>query len=97
MRMAALAHNLANANTPRFQSVAVNFEESLRVAEAKGDEALKALRFSFTAGPVYEANDERRIDLLIADASQTAMRYSALVDMLGRRLALRSIALGGQR
>lgn len=97
MRMAAIAHNLANANTPRFQSVTVNFEERLRAAEAKGADALKALRFGFTAGPVYEPNDDRRIDLLIADASQTAMRYSALVDMLGRRLALRQAALGGSR
>lgn len=97
MRMAAIAHNLANANTPRFQSVALNFEERLREAEAKGAEALETLRFSFTAGPVYGPNDERRIDLLIADASQTAMRYSALVDMLGRRLALRQAALGGPR
>lgn len=97
MRMAAIAHNLANANTPRFQSVEVHFEESLRAAEAKGDDALQSLKFGFTAGPVFEPNDDRRIDLLIADASQTAMRYSALVDMLGRRLALRSAALGGQR
>lgn len=97
MRMAAIAHNLANANTPRFQSVAVNFEDSLRAAEAEGDEALQSLRFNFTAGPVYGPNDDRRIDLLISDAAQTAMRYSALVDMLGRRLALRGIALGGQR
>ncbi len=97
IRMAAIAHNLANASTPRFQSVAVNFEDKLREAEAQGDKALQELRFSYEAGPVFEAKDERRIDLLIADASQTAMRYSALVDMLGRRLALRSIALGGQR
>lgn len=97
MRMAAIAYNLANVNTPQFQSVAVDFEEALRAAEAEGGEALKALRFSFTAGPVYGASDDRRIDLLISDAAQTAMRYSALVEMLGRRLALREIALGGQR
>lgn len=97
MRMAALAHNLANANTPQFQSVAVDFEDSLRAAEAQGDDALRSLRFGFTTGPAYGPNDDRRIDLLVADAAQTAMRYSALVDMLGRRLALRGIALGGQR
>jgi flagellar basal-body rod protein FlgB len=97
MRMAALAHNMANVNTPRFRSVEVRFEEQLRAAEAQGDDALDRLRFGFAAGPAFTANDDRRIDLLIADASHTAMRYAALVDMLGRRIALRSAVLGGAR
>ncbi len=96
MRMAAIAQNLANAGTPRFQSTTVHFEQALRDAAAKGSQAVSALRFEYTAGPVYDADDDRRLDLLIADASQTAMRYSALVDMLGRRLALRQSALGGR-
>lgn len=97
MRMAAIAHNLANAGSPRFQAVAVNFEQSLRAAETQGQHALEHLRFRFSAGEAYGPNDDRRVDLLIADAAQTAMRYSALVDMLSRRLALRQAAFGGQR
>jgi flagellar basal-body rod protein FlgB len=97
MRMAAIAHNLANAGSPRFRSVTVDFEPALRAAAAQGRGALADLRFGFTAGRTYGAGDDRRLDLLIADAAQTAMRYAALVDMLGRRLALRRAALGGQR
>ena len=96
MRMSAIAQNIANANTPRFQSTALQFEQILRAAAAQGPRAVANLRFEFTAGPVYSVGDDRRLDLLIADASQTATRYSALVDMLGRRLALRQSALGGQ-
>lgn len=96
MRMSAIAQNIANAGTPRFQSVTVQFEHALQAAAAQGPQAVADLRFEFTAGPVYATSDDRRLDLLIADASQTAMRYSALVDMLGRRLALRQSALGGQ-
>ncbi|MEH3037437.1 MAG: hypothetical protein PGN23_13275 [Sphingomonas adhaesiva] len=97
MRMAALAHNMANVSTPRFRPLEVRFEERLRAAEARGGDALDRLRFDATAGAALRPNDDRRVDLLIADASQTAMRYSALVDMLGRRLALRSAILGGGR
>ena len=96
MRMAALAHNLANAGSPRFQTVAVDFEDALRTAAGQGRKALDGLQFDFVAGKTYGPSDERRIDLLVADAAQTAMRYTALVDMLGRRLALRQSALGRQ-
>ena len=96
MRMAALAQNLANAATPRFQALSVDFEDALRTAAGQGRQAVEDLRFDFVAGKAFGPNDERRLDLLVADAAQTAMRYSALVDMLGRRLALRQSALGRQ-
>lgn len=97
MRMAAIAHNIANAGSPRFQEVTVRFEDALREAASQGPEALASLRFHFTAGRPLGANDDRRLDLQIADAAQTAMRYSALVDMLGRRMALQHAAVGGAR
>ncbi len=97
MRMAAIAHNLANAGSPRFQPVEVRFEEALRAAARQGRGALDSLRFGFVAGESGGPADDRRIDLLIADAAQNAMRYAALVDMLGRRLGLRQAALVGQR
>jgi len=96
MRMAALAANMANASSPQYQEVAVNFERALRDAAAKGAMAVDALRFSYQAGHVFAPGEDRRMDLIIADAAQTATRYSALVDMLGRRMALASVAIGGQ-
>jgi flagellar basal-body rod protein FlgB len=94
MRMSAIAQNLANANSVRFQPVEVRFEEALRQAATAGVDRVEALRFAFTAGRAYAAGEDRRLDLMIADAAQTAMRYSALVDLVGRRLALRGDAIG---
>jgi flagellar basal-body rod protein FlgB len=96
MRMGAIAHNLANAGSPRFQPLHVDFEAALRKAAEQGPGAVDRLRFAFTAGRPYDGGEDRRIDLSIADAAQTAMRYSALVDLLGRRLAIRQSAIGAR-
>jgi flagellar basal-body rod protein FlgB len=96
MRMAALADNLANAGAPRFQAVSVPFEDALRKAAAKGPKAVEALELHFQAGRAYGPHDDRRVDLLVADAAQTAARYSALVEMLSERMALQRAAMGEQ-
>jgi len=96
MRMAALANNAANVGTPRFQPVSVEFERTLRTAAAQGTAAVDAAKFQFVAGPVQTAQDDRRIDLILADASATAARYAAISDMLGRRLAIGRAAIGAQ-
>lgn len=96
MRMSAIADNMANASSPRFQAVNVNFEQALRRAAAKGANAVDKLKIEFQAAHVYGPGEDRRMDLLIADASQTAMRYSALVDMLSERMALHRAAMGDQ-
>jgi flagellar basal-body rod protein FlgB len=96
LRMAAIAQNLANASSAGYQPIAVDFEGALAAASAKGDGAVEALHFEFTAARPYGANEDRRVDLMIADAAQTAMRYSALVEMTSRRLSLGEIAIGAQ-
>lgn len=96
MRMAAIAQNLANAATPRYQPIGVDFEQALRSAAQRGPQAVENLEFAFTAGRSYRQGEDRRIDLMLADASTTAARYAALVDMLGRRMSLREEAIGGQ-
>lgn len=96
MRMAALANNLANAHAPRYQAVTVDFEGALRSAAAKGADAVDALSIPFRAGQAYGPLDDRRVDLLVADASRTAGRYSALVELLHERMALEHAAMGEQ-
>ena len=96
MRMAAIAQNIANANSPRFQSVSVDFEDSLRAAASRGPAAVASASFEFRADHAFAPGEDRRMDLMIADAAQTAMRYSALVDMIGRRLSISQVAAGGQ-
>lgn len=96
MRSAALAYNIGNINSPRFQPLEVNFEAALRRAAAGGDGALAALSFGFTAGAPLALGDERREDLMLIDASSNAMRFAALADMTGRRMAIESAAIGGR-
>ena len=96
MRMAAISQNLANAGSPRFQAVKVDFENSLRIASRHGPDAVRSLDFTFTADRVFLPGEDRRLDLQLADAAQTAMRYAALVDMLGRRLSIQRALAGGK-
>lgn len=96
MREAALAHNIANISSPRFQAVEVNFEHQLKLAARRGPQAVEQLKFSFQAGQMFEPGDDRREDLMLVDASQTAMRYAALADMTGRRYAIVEAAIGAR-
>lgn len=96
MRSAALAYNLANVGSPRFQSLEVNFEANLRQAAQRGKQAVDSLDFGFFAGRIFGPEDERREDLLLVDASANAARYAALADMTGRRLAILSATIGSR-
>lgn len=96
MRMAAIADGIANIGSPAFRPAKVEFEQALQAAARRGSDAVSAVQFEFAAGPVFGPGDDRRMDLMLADAAQTAMRYSALVDMLGRRMSLLRAAAGSQ-
>jgi flagellar basal-body rod protein FlgB len=96
LRSAATAQNIANANSAGYRPVHVSFEDALAQASAKGKEAVHDLPLEMTeadgAGP-----QPLRLDLELATQSETALRYGALVDLLGRELQLqRTIIRGGQ-
>jgi flagellar basal-body rod protein FlgB len=95
MRSVATAQNIANANSPGYRPVKVTFEGALRSAAGKGDlPALKAIVPNFARG---DANSELRLDLELATASETSMRYAALIDLLGRQMQISRIVIrGGQ-
>ncbi|MBN8501979.1 MAG: hypothetical protein J0M19_12595 [Sphingomonadales bacterium] len=96
LRAAALAYNLANLNSPKFQSLAVDFETALRGAAAKGPSAVEAVEFGFKAGPSFGPGDERREDLMLIDISRNAGRFAALADFTGRRFAITAAAVGAR-
>ena len=96
-RSLATAQNVANANSPGFRPVRVSFEEALRAAARQGPEALGNVRASVVQAPVTRAGGEMRLDLELATASATSMRYAALIDLLGRQLQIQhSVIRGGQ-
>lgn len=92
------AQNIANANTPGYAPVRVSFEDSLRAAASGGADAVR--RVDIQAAPLAPDGGEGalRLDLELASASQTAMRYRALIEILGRRMAIdRALAAAGGR
>ncbi|MBC7768222.1 MAG: hypothetical protein H7124_05495 [Phycisphaerales bacterium] len=89
------SQNIANANTPDYRPVRVTFEDELARASRQGARAIEAVEPRIiTEG---EEAGALRLDLELATASQTAARYRALIDILGRQMALhRSVVMGGR-
>lgn len=89
------AQNIANANTPDYRPVRVSFEESLRAA-AGAETAIATVKPHVFQEP-GDGSTAIRLDLELAAASRTAMRYRALIDLLGRQFALHHAALATGR
>ncbi|HEY0148099.1 MAG TPA: hypothetical protein VGB70_03770 [Allosphingosinicella sp.] len=97
MRALATAQNIANVNSPNFRPVRVSFEDALRSAVQGGPERLAALKPRLEQAPRSAASSEMRLDLELATASETGLRYAALIDLLGRQMQIsRTVIRGGQ-
>lgn len=96
-RQIATAQNIANGNTASYRPIRVTFEERLRDAAAQGPEAVAKVRPEVELAPMPKVASEMRLDLELATASQTAMRYGALLSMLeGRGSLMRTVISGGR-
>lgn len=97
LRSAATAQNIANANSVSYRPLSVSFESALRDAAGRGPSAITAVSIRTDEASEAVAGSAVRTDLELATASETAMRYGALIDLLGRQLQLqRSVIRGGQ-
>jgi flagellar basal-body rod protein FlgB len=97
-RYAFIAQNIANANTPNYRPAQVSFEEALRAAAAQGSQAVAQVQPEVHFNTESAGSPEMRLDLELADASQTAMRYRAMLEILGRQMALhRAVVSEGGR
>ena len=97
MRSMATAQNIANANSPNYRPLRVSFESELKAAAETSDFALQSIQFRAVQAPPASGSTAQRIDLELATASETALRYGALVDVLSRELQLqRTLIRGGQ-
>ena len=97
MRASAISQNISNANSPGYSPIRVSFEEELRDAANVGPDAVRALEPQFVRTIAAEGSSELRIDLEMASASETALRYSALVDVLSRQLQISRLLVTGGR
>lgn len=94
-RATVTAQNIANAGTPNYRPLKLSFEQALRDAAAIGDDAVRAVKPTIERVPLGSPEARQRIDLELAEASTTALRYGALIDMLGRQMQLQSLAVTG--
>lgn len=97
LRQAAIAQNIANANSESYAAKSVDFEAELRKAAESGPEAVKSFVANITTTGTSQPGNEIRLDLEMQSASATAMRYVALSDFLGRQMQIvRAAIRGGQ-
>ena len=94
-RSIATAQNIANAGTKAYRPVRVSFERALAAAAGQGVEAVRAVRPMTVADVQSSSGGDLRLDLELATASSTALRYAALVEVLNRQLQLDAIAVTG--
>lgn len=95
-RYQATAENIANASTPGYRPIQVTFEARLQAAARQGGEAIAGVSPRTERASISSITGGMRLDLEVATASQTAMRYAALLDILGREMAIsRAVVRGG--
>lgn len=96
LRHQAIAHNIANVNTPGFAPVRVDFErqmETVRAALRDGGQVngamLAGVHPVLTRGaPALDADRTALLDLEVADMAQNTVQYEALMKALGKHLAI---------
>ena len=95
-RATVTAQNIANAGTANYRPQRVTFEAALAQAAGQGSKAVKAVALKVENDP-DPANASLRLDTELATASSTALRYSALIEILNRRQQIDGLPLAGNR
>jgi flagellar basal-body rod protein FlgB len=100
-RHEALAANLANANTPGYQRLEVDFHSALASAIDRGDESRNALaRLSFTpakdaaAGVTRADGSTVDVDSESAKLAENALEQQAAVQVAHTRINILKAAMG---
>ena len=97
LRNAALANNVANADTPGFQPSDVDFHAALEGAMDAGPEAIESLQFSPEQGPpVALRADGNGVDAEAESAklAENGLELGALVQVAGARVQIMRTAMG---
>jgi len=92
MKQTAIANNIANANTPNYQTLEVNFEQQLSAHHSIQDEK----DWLASIQPFYQMSDTySSIDQQMALSIKNSTHYRALVKGLNHKLAIMKLALQG--
>ena len=101
-RHEALAANIANANTPGYQRVDVDFHSALASAMDRGDDATRALQRLDASRPAKDAaagatradGSTVDIDTEAAQLAANALEQQAAVQVAHTRIAILKAAMG---
>jgi flagellar basal-body rod protein FlgB len=100
MRQQAIAHNIANANTPGYQRISVSFESRLEaLRDGRGNMGTPSLasladfRPSFEYAAPLEAGSSVSLDQEMAQLSENTLHHQALLKALSKHLSLMSVAI----
>ena len=98
MRQQAIAHNIANANTPGYQRLGVSFESRLAEArDSQGRPALPSLADLSNFQPAFDYVSDGAsgvaLDMEVADLSENSLHQHALLKALTKHLGLISLAI----
>lgn len=97
MRSEAIARNIANANSEGYRPIAVEFEQSLLEASRGSLADVASVEPTIVQSVSADGSAGTRLDLEMANGSQTALRYSALIDVLSRQIQIHhALVRGGQ-
>jgi flagellar basal-body rod protein FlgB len=94
-RATVTAENIANAGTPGYRPLRLTFERALADAAAQGQDAIRAVQPKIDRLPANSSDGRLRLDLELATANATALRYSALIDMLNAQMHLEALPVTG--
>lgn len=111
LRQEAIAHNLANVNTPGYRRVDVSFEEFLRAAQPSSLRTTHPRHFALspssarsssvqpdTNAPMRPDGNTVDIDYEMAQLAENTIRFQALSQMVsGRYQSLKLVITGGGR
>ncbi len=95
----ALAANLANANTPGYQRVDVDFHSALQSAMVGGRPAVERTSFAVAEtndGPVREDGGTVDVDKEASELARNALDYQALASIVKARSSILRSAIGGR-
>ncbi|HLY89145.1 MAG TPA: hypothetical protein VKQ27_09180 [Acetobacteraceae bacterium] len=96
-RATVTSENIANSGTRGYRPLRVTFEDALRRAADQGVDAVQSVTPRTERLPLdnLPAGGELRADLEMSTASTTALRYGALISVLGREMQLDTLAVTG--
>ena len=95
VRSNAIKNNIANVETPGYQSQVVSFEDSLRSALESGDPNAASASLSYSTAPTRQNGNNVSIDNEMTDLTQTELRQQVAIAALNAKYKLLRTAITG--